>query len=373
MSDGDDVVLDEVEEVHLEWWYDLDRPFLAEVDLLAARPFYSTALITEDGIFPASVRVPRIAPTERGMAGFLAPPLDWTATTPEPDERWGTHSEDDAPGFKGVAIKRLAFSMHADSALVDPAMRAEWGQELLAQEVLHNIDTWWENVRTWLEIATNQRLAQVGHEANDWLNPRVRTSVWTVDNDGQRDQSRVGGTVIIGPERVIGVTPEILQNCVALAATTPPLAWRLLRDARALQIADQLRRAVIDAATAAELAATKRIDDLLTKETDPYRRKTLSEAKTLGGKATALRKVGDELPENFKADLVDRRNDAVHEGRDVRYPEWEAAFRAALALVERVFPLPAAPGSREPLTCFWSRATGPEAFGPEFSFWRNRP
>jgi hypothetical protein len=98
------------------------------------------------------------------------------------------------------------------------------------------------------------------------------------------------------------------------------MAWTLLRDARALQNADQLRRAVIDAATAAELAATKRIDDLLAKETDPHRRQTLSEAKTLGGKARALRDVGDELPENFKTDLVDKRNDAVHEGREVRYP-----------------------------------------------------
>jgi hypothetical protein len=170
MSDKDDAVLDEDEEVHLEWWYDLDRPFLAEVDLLAARPAYSTPLITEDGIFPASVPVPRTAPIERGIASFLAPPLDWMATAPEPDERWGTHSEHDALGFKGVAINRLAFSVHADSALVEPVIRAEWGQELLAQEVLHNIDAWWENVRTWLEIATNQRIAQVGHEANDWLN-----------------------------------------------------------------------------------------------------------------------------------------------------------------------------------------------------------
>lgn len=361
MSDKDNGAPDDDEDVYLEWWYDLDRPFLAEVELLSARPSYSTSLITEDGVLPVTLRLPATPAIERGLANFLAPPPDWTATPRVADEQWGTHCRHEALGFKGVAIKRIAFSVHARSAQVDPAIRAEWGQELVAQQILHHIDTWWENVRTWLEICTNQRLAQIGHEGDDWLNPHIRTSIWSVaDEDGARHELKVGGTVIRGPERVLGVTPEILQGCVALAATTPPLAWRLLRDARALQNADQERRAVIDAATAAELAATKRIDDLLANETDPKRRKMLADAKTLGGKATAL---GDELPATFRADLVERRNNAVHEGIEVRYPEWEAAFRAALALVERVFPLPTPPGSGEPLTCFWSRATPPETFG----------
>lgn len=364
MPDEDNGSSNEDEDVHLQWWYDLDLPLLAEVELLSARPSYTTCLVTDDGILPVTLRLPATPAVESGLANFLAPPPDWTATPRTADEQWGTHSRHEALGFKGVAIKRIAFNVHARAAQIDPAIRAEWGQELLAQQILHHIDTWWENVRTWLEICTNQRLTQLGQEGDDWLNPHTRTSIWAVDDyNGARHEVKVGGTVIRGPERVIGVTPEILQGCAALAATTPPLAWRLLRDARALQNADQLRRAVIDAATAAELAATKRIDDLLANEADPKRRKTLAEAKTLGGKATALR---DELPANFHADLVRRRNNAVHEGIEVRYPEWEAAFCAALALVERVFPLPTPPGSAEPLMCFWSRATRPEIFNSRY-------
>lgn len=49
---------DNDEQVHLEWWYDLDRPFLAAVDLLSARPSYSTLLATEDGVFPVTLRLP---------------------------------------------------------------------------------------------------------------------------------------------------------------------------------------------------------------------------------------------------------------------------------------------------------------------------
>lgn len=362
---------DSDEQVHLEWWYDLDRPFLAAVDLLSARPSYSTLLATEDGVFPVTLRLPETLEIELGLANFLAPPRQWGATTREADEHWGTHSRHDGLGFKGVAIKRLAFSVRAHSAVVDPAMRTEWGEELLAQQILHVIDTWWDNVKTWLEIATNQRLTQIGHEASDSLNPHTRTSIWAVDDERRREVN-VGGTVILGPERVIGVTPDILQDCVALATTKPPLAWTLLRDARALQNADQLRRAVIDAATAAELAATKRIDDLLATETDPKRRKTLTKARTLGQKADALENVGETLPASFHGDLVDRRNNAVHEGAEVRYPQWESAFRAALELVERVYPLPTAPGSSEPLRCYWSRGTRPEIFGSEFSFRRDQ-
>lgn len=44
--------------VRLEWWYDLDRPFLADADLLEATSRYTTSITTEDGVFAASVRLP---------------------------------------------------------------------------------------------------------------------------------------------------------------------------------------------------------------------------------------------------------------------------------------------------------------------------
>jgi hypothetical protein len=267
------------------------------------------------------------------------------------------HYKDSALGFKGVTVKRLAFEIRVEPHQVNRAIRSEWDSYLLELEILNNIDTWWENVRTWLEIATNQRLAQVGHEAIDWFNPHTRTSIWAVDDSGDRQQSTVGGTVIRGPERVLGVTVEILRDCLALATTKPPLAWALLRDVRALQNADQYRRAVIDAATAAEIAATSLIDGLVAGRESEERDKLLKQHQTLGGNATLLGKLGDGPPAGFKEELVQRRNEAVHEGIELKYDEWEAAFRQALALVQKAFPLPTAPGSSEPLTCHWSRTT----------------
>jgi hypothetical protein len=370
MSDEGDAAPDD--DVHLEWWYDLGRPFLADVSLLSAQRSYPTSLRTEDGVFPVALFLPARPDIERGIANFLAPPPDWLATPREAEDHWGSHYRHDALGGKDVvAIKRLTFAVHAKSRLVDPVIRSEWGPELLAQEILHNIDTWWENVRAWLEIATNQRLAQIGHEDSDWLNPHTRTSIWMVDESGQRDELKVGGTVLRGPDRVIAVSPEILRDCVALATTPPPLAWSLLRDARALHDAGQLRRAVIDAATAAELAATKRIDELLVGELNPRDQTRLRQARTLGGKATTLDAVGEQIPQNLDV-LVTARNNAVHEGIDVAYRDWEGPFGAALEFVERIFPLPRAPGSSAPLMCYWSHATRHETFRPPPFIWRDR-
>lgn len=339
--------------VHLEWWYDLDQPFLANVDLLTVRSHYATSLDAEDATYPATVHLPRRAETDSGLGNFLAPPRNWSTLPPGPDEQWGTHYRHPALGLTGIAIKRLAFTVHADSNQVPPAIRFEWGPDLLAQDILHHIDAWWENVKTWLEIATNQRLAQVGHEADDPLNPNTRTSIWSVNDDGTRRKSQIGGTILQGPARVQAVSAEILQDCLALAATTPPLAWTLLRDARALHDADQYRRAVIDAATAAELAATTLIDGLLAGTEPATRKKLIKGHQTLGGKRTLLEKLGFKLPDTFKKDLVERRNAAVHEGTDISHSECEAAFRDALTIVEKAFPLPTAPGAHVPLTCQW--------------------
>jgi hypothetical protein len=76
--------------VHLEWWYDLPLPFLANASLLEGATSYESSIVTEDGVFTASVRLPRIPDYPGGLATFLAPPQDWAATTPDPDEQWGT-------------------------------------------------------------------------------------------------------------------------------------------------------------------------------------------------------------------------------------------------------------------------------------------
>lgn len=69
--DEENAVSYDDEQVHLEWWYDLDRPFLAEAGLLSARPAYSTQLSTEDGVFPVTLHLPGRPEREVGLANEL--------------------------------------------------------------------------------------------------------------------------------------------------------------------------------------------------------------------------------------------------------------------------------------------------------------
>ncbi|MBU8841238.1 hypothetical protein [Mycolicibacterium goodii] len=350
--------------VRLEWCYDIRRPLLAHADLLSARPSYSTALTTEDGTFPATVLLPRSFDTNNtAISDFLAPPHGWVPTRPSPDKEWGTYHR--SGPFQGVVIKRLAFTIETDLKDVKEGLRGEW-EALLALEIRHNMDSWWENVRTWLEISTNQRLAQVGHEEGFWLDTYSNTSVWTVADDGTRQPMPIGGTGVPEPDKVLAVTPETLQDCLELATTTPPLAWTLLRDARALQRAGQHRRAVIDAAIAAELAVTQLIDQQLQNTDEDKRENLLKSHKTLGGKTTLLKELGAPLPDPFKAELIDRRNKVLHEGENITAKQSAEAFMQAVPVVSKAFPLPTAQASGRTLACLWSSPVDSE---PAITTW----
>jgi hypothetical protein len=73
----------------------------------------------------------------------------------------------------------------------------------------------------------------------------------------------------------------------------------------------------------------------------------------LGRKKSLLSALGRPLPDNFQTDLVDKRNDAVHEGAEISRAEARDAIAAALSVVEEAFPLPTPPGSAEPIRRRW--------------------
>ncbi|MET0995644.1 MAG: hypothetical protein ABWY20_16875 [Mycobacterium sp.] len=146
----------------------------------------------------------------------------------------------------------------------------------------------------------------------------------------------------------------MLSGCIALVPDgPPPLAWTLLRDARSLHEVSQHRRAVIDAATAAELAVTKMLDSLLTSHTLTKRAKLLKQNQMLGQKTALLGKLGSPLSQSFYDDLVCKRNDAVHDGVNITPAECEKAIAEAVGVVETAYPLPVPRGFTHPLQRHW--------------------
>jgi hypothetical protein len=190
-----------------------------------------------------------------------------------------------------------------------------------------------------------------------------KTPIWKVSEDGS-EMERFSFPITVDVEvvgRIAGVTSDLLRGCLALAGEDPPLAWILLRDARSLREAGagQRRRAVIDAATPAELAVTAMLDGLLK---NPKKRAKLEKKHLmlsqkkhlmLGQKTDLLDKLGSPLPQSFYDNLVYKRNDAVHEGRPISYEECSKAIAEAVPAVETAFPLPTPPESTQPLRRLW--------------------
>ena len=108
-------------------------------------------------------------------------------------------------------------------------------------------------MRTWLEIVTGQNLTKIGHE-EDTIVLGNKTPIWVVTADGSaKDPFSFPITVDLSLRHVNAVTADVLQGCLSVASNGfPALAWTLLRDGRSLYKVHQYRRALIDAATAAE-------------------------------------------------------------------------------------------------------------------------
>jgi hypothetical protein len=259
-------------------------------------------------------------------------------------EFWGMvyHGTKEAP--IAVAIQHIAFT-------TEIADETDLEQE--AESVVSAMDAWWDNVRSWLEVITGQHLTHVGHQKIRYIgNP---TPVWTLLPDGAHGRPvSIGGTASIQLGRQIhGVTVDVFRDCVSLADQAPKLAWILLRDARSLAEAGQHRRAVIDAATAAEVAVTTMMDSSLSSETQSEATRLRNGSKNMGRKLDLLASRGHPLPQSLRDDLVDKRNEAVHEGMPISPGDCRAAIAEALAVVETAFPLPTPPGASQPLRRLW--------------------
>ena len=125
------------------------------------------------------------------------------------------------------------------------------------------------------------------------------------------------------------------------AGDQPPLARALLTTARRAAATGNSRLAVIDAATAAEVALTTGLTDRLSAITSPQgTRARIDRTRMLGPRLNLARQLGMTLPGRINPDLVERRNAVVHGGTRVTDTEAQAAIKAAAELVDEYEPLP---------------------------------
>jgi hypothetical protein len=127
----------------------------------------------------------------------------------------------------------------------------------------------------------------------------------------------------------------------ASAGDPPPLARALMTAATRASGTANWRVAIIDAATATEVALTTGLAALSATLQSPADRKRIAKTRMLGNLLDLASGLGMSLPPTIKEDLVKRRNDVIHQGANMTGVHAKAAIEAAWAVVRTYDPLPA--------------------------------
>jgi hypothetical protein len=125
----------------------------------------------------------------------------------------------------------------------------------------------------------------------------------------------------------------------ANAGVDPPTERLLLRDAREELEQDHGRRAVLDAATAAEIVLTQMLDDQLRGLPQGAAKIIRDQSRGLDRLASTLRRLGVAVSPSLQMRLADVRNQAIHTGRKPSLDEARVAYKLAVDLVEQARPL----------------------------------
>jgi hypothetical protein len=217
---------------------------------------------------------------------------------------------------------------------------------------MHELEDWRMRFNSWVGLTTSQDFVGLGGYAG------ARTSTqsiftWTSNADGQRARSdaRQPATWHRSQMQIRLLELHDLQACVTATGNqgAPPVEWLFIRDARSLLNGGQSRRAVIDAATAAELAMTTLIDRYLaTANTDEIVTTALvNRYRALEGRTDLLRRLRPGLLSNrLQHDLIDPRNDATHGGSSLTDAQAQTAVDLAVDIVEEAYPLADLLGTR---------------------------
>jgi hypothetical protein len=321
--------------------------FLVQIDCL------DTIFESSTACFPMTVKLPRLhAETHEYnlVAPFSASRADSDAADAAEaryagDSKWGClqnpyddpESAELRPIYTAAVVERLRFTTKG---------KAEDDDELqnTVQHFRRDYAQWWPRFAEWIGVVSSQDLVRLGRKRRDAALDVV--SMWLPEStDGEAGFS----TISFGDLRGYcgePLTSAQLERCFALAGTSqrPPLAWRLIRDARSLARHDEHRRATLDAATATELAVTEMLDQYALAANSPNATREIKNAKMLW---KLLSLAADKIPQTVSPSLRDQaqvqvvkpRNRAIHEGIPLSMKEAEAAVTTASQLVEAAYPL----------------------------------
>lgn len=215
-----------------------------------------------------------------------------------------------------------------------PVTPAEAADPNLGPALDNLLSPWWDALSSWIEVATGQDLANLGHRR-----PKQPQTfhLWGGNADGtMRPLAMAFHATGFPPSHPL--LSHGLQACLSAVAKgqAAPQERLHLSVAGSLHNNGQWRRAVIDAATAAEVGITSWIDS----NADAKVKKDLAKKPpALGALWRLYEKLGGAVPDDFQKLVVDPRNDAAHRGMALTSEHPAAAIDATAALLNEATPL----------------------------------
>jgi hypothetical protein len=224
----------------------------------------------------------------------------------DPPNPWGelrawNKAEDGSPIPVQICIKRVRILLSVNVA--------EAADPNLGPQLDNALSLWWDALSSWVEVVTGQDLANLGDRR-----PKKPQSfhLWAGNSDGtMRPLAMLFHAPLFTQSPVL--TSHGLQGCLSAVALgqAAPQERLHLSDARSLHNDGQWRRAVIDAATAAEMGITSWIDS--NAEPD-VKGSVVKNPLTLGRLHRLYSDLGGAVPDDFQEVVVNPRNDAADAG-----------------------------------------------------------
>jgi hypothetical protein len=207
----------------------------------------------------------------------------------------------------------------------------------LTEKVWSELEAWVHNFRYWLEAATGCPIREASEvlEANECI-------AWSSDKWSPRYSTRHSGIQVHKLEFVSCISSGQWAAYASLATHGPPsLPWCLLADAEALRVQGEPRRAIVEAATAAEIGIATFTSKVTAMVPENFQR--LLQSKFNGGMGRALyalKTINMPCWSDWASTekLIKSRNLAVHQG-DVGTQDVRELVRTARDILSHCMPL----------------------------------
>ena len=224
------------------------------------------------------------------------------------------------------------------------------------ERLFAHFDAWFERVRLWVRVLIDQ---DVDEDVETSLVSMTGKDLEVLTIDGETvSLPRRANSMRINMLEVEALDEQHWRRVLELASAgrAPPVEYALVSSGRIQLRAHQYRRAVIDAATAVDVAVSdllhanlanlpSGLQTTLNSGRDPTLGWLVDQLNNAGGLPASVASIAAQLPSDLKSGLVSVRNDVMHRNRTPTYGEAERTVAISAEVVRLVNPLP--PGGRD--------------------------